>query len=203
MALKRIAIPHTARTAQGVALPGATMTVAVYGGPFAPPYAHNDPAAVYLGDDVLTQPIKARADGTFPGYVNPGRYTVAITHGGSTESHEWNALAAGPDDWRAISLDGGLTSFQNSWGFLTFGTWPRYRKTSEGLVMVQGAVTGGTLGAAAFTLPAGYRPTGGQRIFPEISPFTVAQRVDVTTAGAVIPALNSNAAHYLNFTFAI
>jgi hypothetical protein len=55
-------------------------------------------------------------------------------------------------------------TFQNSWA--NYGEWETagYYKDKEGVVHLKGLVTGGTVGAIIFTLPAGYRPSAGKHI---------------------------------------
>lgn len=165
-----VKIPHEAKTAKGV-LPKAQMTVNVYGGGAATVY--NDRARA----GTLTQPIYSNPDGTFPGFVVPGRYSVVISYGADSETHEWNALGAGIEAWTTA------TGFTNSWVNYFFST--RYRKTSEGLVVIEGVIAGGTLSATAFQLPVGYRP--GATIVAAADSNALIGRVDITTGGDVIP----------------
>jgi hypothetical protein len=68
-----------------------------------------------------------------------------------------------PDaDWKVIGVD---VAFENGWTAHDSGApwaWspPRFRKTAEGLVLLDGMIGwgGGTSNAVAFTLPVGYRP---------------------------------------------
>lgn len=63
------------------------------------------------------------------------------------------------DDWHYIG-DPGEPAFENGW--LDYGqAWgrSRFRKSSDGLVTMEGLVRGGTPGVAIFHLPVGYRPT--------------------------------------------
>jgi hypothetical protein len=69
-------------------------------------------------------------------------------------------------------------TLQNSWALS--GKTPAYYKDPFGLVRIDGAVTGGTNSAAAFTLPSGYRPA-----------FAVILVV-VTNAGAAQITINTN-----------
>ncbi len=60
----------------------------------------------------------------------------------------------GDTSWSALTLT-------NSW--VDYGTpfpTPGYRKMGDGLVLLKGTLKNGTLGAAMFTLPVGYRPIG-------------------------------------------
>ena len=79
----------------------------------------------------------------------------------------WNRLAEDrnyvytpPDTaWRYVG-QAGQPAFQNGWSNLdgAGGRSARFRKLSNGMVTVQGCVSGGTVGQPIFTLPVGYRP---------------------------------------------
>lgn len=94
-----------------------------------------------------------------------------------------------------------VTAFQNGWtnqgqppqaSFKRIGSW----------AVVRGFISGGTMGAAAFTLPVGFRPTIGQ-LGPSWGEDAIATellgRVDVNTDGSVVPVVGDNAA----FSFAL
>lgn len=56
-------------------------------------------------------------------------------------------------------------AFKNSWAnnsasLSTLHFW----QSSEGMTYVEGSVTGGSIGSTVFTLPVGYRPTGGGNV---------------------------------------
>ncbi len=58
-----------------------------------------------------------------------------------------------------------VAAFSNGWVNAGAGTKAvAYFKNEEGIVQLTGVASGGTLGAAIFTLPAGYRPTATIRI---------------------------------------
>lgn len=69
----------------------------------------------------------------------------------------------------AIAQEAWITpSLQNSW--VNYGgTWEtcQYFKDNFGIVHIKGMVKSGTVGAAIFTLPVGYRPSAEQ-LFPSI-----------------------------------
>lgn len=74
---------------------------------------------------------------------------------------------------------------------------PGYWKDSFGVVHLRGLIRSGTIGQAAFILPAGYRPAA-REVFPAISTATgssalVLSRCDVTLIGEVIPLSGGNA----------
>jgi hypothetical protein len=135
------------------------------------------------GGTSITQPIRALQDGTFPGFVDPGRYDVTITYAGDTEVHRWAALNTQQDSWTTV------TGFTNSWTHFT-GRTARYRKTSEGFVYLDGALASGTVGSAAFTLPAGFRPAS--TLVFTVYTFGTIGRVDVSSAGVVTPTTPSS-----------
>lgn len=88
-------------------------------------------------------------------------------------------------------------------GWSNFGgayTTAGYWKDKEGLVHLQGLITGGSIanGAILLNLPAGYRPTAGRLMFSVLNNNTTG-RIDINTNGDVIvEVLGSNA--WLNLT---
>lgn len=80
----------------------------------------------------------------------------------------------------------GQVGFANSWAkggapYLD----PGYMKTEDGWARLFGAVKSGTVTAAAFTLPPGFRPSATSRhVSVQNGAFGI---VDVTSAGLVIP----------------
>lgn len=75
-------------------------------------------------------------------------------------------------------------SFLNSWA--AGARAPGYRKNSVGEVLMRGAITGGTAGAPAFQLPAGYRPAQ-QRRFLQAGNAAVPVLLIADTNGNVAP----------------
>jgi hypothetical protein len=61
------------------------------------------------------------------------------------------------DTWHAIGA-AGEPAFTNSWSNFT-GYVAGFRKNPNGRIFLRGTVTGGTVTAAIFTLPVGYRPS--------------------------------------------
>lgn len=91
----------------------------------------------------------------------------------------------------------GAPAFQNSWTNYGTNVWvgAGYYKDAWGWVHLRGLIKSGTSAAAAFTLPAGYRPpsTGGHLIFVTAGNGTkIGARVDVYTDGSVAPVLLTN-----------
>jgi hypothetical protein len=78
-------------------------------------------------------------------------------------------------------------SFQNSWANFGGFASATYRRHQDRLVELKGFITGGTIDAAAFTLPAGFRPGDATRAFATVGGGSVFARVDVQTDGEVIP----------------
>lgn len=78
----------------------------------------------------------------------------------------------------------------NSW--VTYdadpGGWsaPGYMRDHNGFVHLRGLMKNGTVGSAMFTLPAGYRPTGGDLLISTISNGAVG-RIKIGTNGQVVP----------------
>ena len=87
-------------------------------------------------------------------------------------------------------------TFLNAWvnfGGVTLAAG--YRKIAD-VVYLRGTIKSGTIAAAAFTLPAGYRPHI-QQIFISDSNNLIG-RVTVGTSGNVIPQIGSNAYYTLD-----
>jgi hypothetical protein len=79
------------------------------------------------------------------------------------------------DPWHYVG-NAGEPAFQNSWA--NYGApygGARFRKMPDGLVIMDGLIQSGTVGAAAFTLPAGYRPDDGASGAKRIHIFQTAQ----------------------------
>ncbi len=91
----------------------------------------------------------------------------------------------------------GAPSFENAWvNFSTGEASAGYWKDPFGFVHLKGVIKSGTINTTAFTLPPGYRPQEKQ-LFDSISNAAIG-RLDVTTAGAVIPVAGNNAYFSLN-----
>lgn len=120
--------------------------------------------------------------------VNGNMYIRTAPIGGT-----WSA-------WDRIVRVGNLASlfpawtnatYQNSW--TTFSGWTAagYYKDPFGIVHLRGMITGGTIGAAAFTLPTGYRPPNAGAQFPVASNSALG-RVYCNSDGRVIIETPSN-----------
>jgi hypothetical protein len=79
------------------------------------------------------------------------------------------------------------------------GTWvafdsrgAHFYKDAAGRVHLEGVIKLGTIGTTAFTLPEGYRPRLGTRIFV-VDSNTAFGRVTIDTAGQVVPVTGNNA----------
>lgn len=101
----------------------------------------------------------------------------------SVDGNTGQTLALGPvvaagEPWIAPALT-------NGWANYGAGHRPAgYRKMADGTVMLRGLVKLGTLNAAIFTLPAGYRP-GFEEVFTCMASAATNCRVDVFTDGTV------------------
>lgn len=172
MAPPRVEIPHVVRRASGA--PAASASVRVY------LRGTTTNATVYsaaTGTGTLTQPLTTDASGRIEGWVNPGRYDVVPTVDGYAYTQPWDASAGALEAWIAPTLTSPWVNFGGVFQAA------KYRKTSEGLVMISGVVTGGSSGSTIFTLPVGYRPAASL-LFASMSNYAIA-RLDVTAAGAV------------------
>jgi hypothetical protein len=80
----------------------------------------------------------------------------------------------------------GQPPFQNGWGnFSPSWSSAGYYIDSLGVVHLKGTITGGTSSAAAFTLPAGYRPT--KSLFFLAASNTGEALLEVLSDGSVVP----------------
>ena len=68
---------------------------------------------------------------------------------------------------------------------------PGYYKDKNGMVHLRGLIKNGTVGAAAFTLPTGYRPAS-QELMNAITFGEVNARVDIATTGNVVITSGNN-----------
>jgi hypothetical protein len=117
----------------------------------------------------------------------------------------WVRSDTGNLTWRA----GGVTyptvwtnpTFTNSW--VNFGGGyqvARYRKVGE-IVEIEGLISTGTIGLAAFTLPVGFRPQANHQ-FAQVSNAVFGNLVVLPT-GAVTPNAGSNASFQINCRFSV
>jgi hypothetical protein len=93
-----------------------------------------------------------------------------------------------PDDFAPAFV---APTLLNSWVNLSappFNPAGYYRH--QEIVYLRGVIASGVVGSAAFTLPAGFRPANNH-IFAALSNGAIG-RLDVTSAGDVIPTAGSN-----------
>jgi hypothetical protein len=81
-------------------------------------------------------------------------------------------------------------TFANSWAQAAAFEPVGYFKDGEGLVHLEGAMDSGTIGLAAFTLPAGYRPAVNRDF--GVCGADIFGAVRVEASGAVVPLAGSN-----------
>lgn len=111
-------------------------------------------------------------------------YSSGMAHRAGTPVRLGTRAGAYPEDWRFVG------AFQNSWSNFGGGfAEAAYQRHPSGLVVLRGFITGGTLGAAAFTLPGGYRinATLGSRSFATTGGGDTFADIDVQAGGAVVP----------------
>lgn len=109
--------------------------------------ADSDSAAIMLGEFVPAVTMRV--------LVTPkGRTLYVVGRVGGGGDAAWHNVGAA-----------GEPAFAGGW--VNFGAaYPaRFRKTADGMVVLQGLIKSGALTAAAFTLPAGYRPADGAVYF--------------------------------------
>jgi len=83
-------------------------------------------------------------------------------------------------------------AFQSGWVNYGSGLAPAgFYKDPTGLVHLRGTMASGTIAAAMFTLPVGYRPAYNL-IFQGTTAGGTGARVDVTPAGALVPQIGTN-----------
>lgn len=114
--------------------------------------------------------------GSSPVDVSLGRASAGVLQMGAD-----NVIESSGEAWIA-------PTFTNSWvDYNTGFANAAYRKDAQGYVHLRGLIKSGTIGTAAFNLPAGYRPAAGTNstlVFGTLSS-SGAGRVDVTSAGDV------------------
>ena len=109
----------------------------------------------------------------------------------SSDPTNWELLAAGNtvsamDGWHLVG-GSGEPAFANGW--VNYGAGfnvAAFRKDPFGRVHLRGMIKNGTVGAAAFTLPAGYRPPVGELL--DTNSTSAQGRIDVSSAGVVTVA---------------
>lgn len=119
--------------------------------------------------------------------------------GYTPSSTDWNIIE---DDLTFLYGDTGWTNvstFTNSWA--NFSTYTTRFRLIGNLVVIDGAVTGGTIGSPAFTLPAGYRPTQTQNFAAASN--SLFGYFSVNTTGTVVPVAGSNVWFTLDCSFAV
>jgi hypothetical protein len=147
----------------------------------------------------------AGADSTVPGPEGPkgadgsqGSPGQGVPTGGTTSQllakksatnydTEWVVAPSGgapADPWHVIG-GAGEPVFQNSWSNYDPPRPARFRKLPDGRVALGGVVKGGTAGSVAFTLPVGYRPTGG-RVGTTIAATQALGMVAINADGTVV-----------------
>jgi hypothetical protein len=95
------------------------------------------------------------------------------------------AITRSGEAWAAPTLTNSWVNYGSSYNGAA------YRKDAQGYVHLRGLIKSGTVGSAAFTLPAGFRPGGGTILHATISNSAIG-RVDIATTGTVTPASPSS-----------
>lgn len=127
-------------------------------------------------------------------------WTAPVTQvtGYVVTASDWNVqvndllFLYGDSTWTAVA------TYTNSWA--ASGTTPGYILQGR-TVYLRGAMTAGTAGDAAFTLPAGYRPTQASEFIVSVGSTTVNQ-VIVNTSGTVVPT-NSTTVWLSGISFSV
>jgi hypothetical protein len=101
-----------------------------------------------------------------------------------------NELRSSGEAWTGVTFSGTWTNFGGAWNTAA------YRKDAQGYVHLKGTIKSGTIGTAAFTLPAGYRPAAdGRHACVSNNAFG---SCTITSAGVVTPSVGSNASFMLD-----
>lgn len=164
-------------------------------------YARTDGTRAHTG--ALTAPAyAANLTGTSGRYVGAtngsptgGPYNTNDFADDPTNLTFWVCTVGGsPGTWVAVpgTTDASWTvvsSFLNSWVQNTETV--RFRKVGT-QVRLQGGISGGTGGAAAFTLPSGYRPSQTLTLMAYNATNGAVGKIGIDTSGNVIPTTASN-----------
>lgn len=96
------------------------------------------------------------------------------------------------DIWHEVGA-AGEPAFANSW--VNYGepfNTAAYMKDAMGFVHIKGLIKNGTIGASAFTLPAGYRPSKAYMFASVANDLDRPGRVQVDNAGGVTIVWGNN-----------
>lgn len=173
----RPSLQTVVRGPDGAVAPGASVRVLIRGTAFE--YATYAAAS---GGSALTQPLTADSAGrisVFP--ATGGQFDIQTTVNGIVTTQPVDLHATGIDGWTTATMTNGFVAAA---GFQA----PAYKRDSDGVVYLRGAIGQGTgvIATSAFQMPSGYRPTVGRRRFLAPS-FGSWQRLDVGTGGTVLP----------------
>lgn len=123
--------------------------------------------------------IQARINGA------TGPLSLNLEGGGITVGPDTEIIQSG-EAWISVT-------FTNSW--VNYGgafATVQYRRDAMGFVHLKGLMKSGTIDAAAFTLPVGYRPAASEICVGVCNPGDAISRIDITSAGIVKPITGSN-----------
>ncbi|NBD09278.1 fibronectin type III domain-containing protein [Corallococcus silvisoli] len=125
----------------------------------------------------VVAPFGARYAQLFVGKANPLAYTLYV----DSARVAWQPR---PQDYQQASMISA-----SGWVGAGAPRNPNYYKNSAGDVVLGGGMKSGTMGSAAFVLPAGYRPLNEQRLLVDCG--AVVGRVRITSDGSVTPISGS------------
>lgn len=173
LGVRRVKIPHRVRAVEGPVVRRSKLVIYPDGGFLSTAVW---PTLDAPNSETVEQPIYSLQDGTFPGYVQPGRYTVQID---DQPGVTWDAPAYGMD-WRTPSLSGAWVPYGAGYAA------PQYGRDAYKIVRLRGAAKSGAVGSTIFNLPVGWRPVN-----PSGNPYTFVVYT-ATGAGTVTISDNGN-----------
>lgn len=116
-----------------------------------------------------------------------------VNSGGSGDEVHIDSIECGvEEEWHVVG-GSGEPAFANSW--VAFGgvyAAPRFKRTPDGWVVLGGLAKSGTIPAAMFTLPSGYRPKSNENVYQSVVSNNALGVLEVQSGGGVLPQVGNN-----------